>query len=415
MAIDLQIETGAHHLAFAGTEPVIFHCHHYNAVLQQSIEDAGAILDTATLLRDGAASPAYSQMSRLFDGQPFAERLAFAAGYFARSGFGLLDLSAPSVSGGTVRLKNSHYALGFNSRKDTGQRTRPACYFAAGYIEAVLAAAFDIALGSYEVTESQCAALGAADCRFEVKRAGGLASRPPALGKGRVPDPVPARPTFTTSVDEAAILTALAGLPMQGNEEGVIPAFGVYLTRHYANYCNYISYEFERRICERNPRLEGAAHSVLAEAGHVCAFNTFGGIMSSPEWDGLIRPMIKTRTDWVYGITSCINALGWGRWTVLEVADQGRLVMRVDGSYESNYYLAAYGKSSKPQCHFVRGAVAGIMNLLYAGDITSRPALDAEYYDKLFSGPESYRGREILCRSRGDAHCEFEVENVSYR
>ena len=36
---------------------------------------------------------------------------------------------------------------------------------------------------------------------------------------------------------------------------------------------------------------------LFLEAGHVCAFNTFGGIMESAEWYGLIMPMIKNKED----------------------------------------------------------------------------------------------------------------------
>ncbi|NQZ20173.1 MAG: hypothetical protein HRT44_13090, partial [Bdellovibrionales bacterium] len=89
------------------------------------------------------------------------------------------------------------------------------------------------------------------------------------------------------NVDYDGILNAVAGLPLMGNEEGLIPAFGVVLTRH-ANYYNRISFEFikamEKQFGEQG---RDAAEPLLIEAGHQCAFNTFGGIMTSAEWDGL--------------------------------------------------------------------------------------------------------------------------------
>ncbi len=60
------------------------------------------------------------------------------------------------------------------------------------------------------------------------------------------------------------------------------------------------------------------AAELFIEAGHACAFNTFGGIMTSAEWDALVLPMLKTREDWVFGMVGCVNALGWGTWKVLE-------------------------------------------------------------------------------------------------
>src|SRR5262249_24932462 len=121
----------------------------------------------------------------------------------------------------------------------------------------------------------------------------------------------PARSAQTT-VDEDAIVGAVAGLPLDGNEEGAIPAFGGYLTRHYAKYYNLISFEFERLFRQKSGEEGGeAATTLLTEAGHVCAFHTYGGIMKSAEWYGLIVPMIKSKEDWIHGMVAVVNALGW--------------------------------------------------------------------------------------------------------
>lgn len=415
MSIELSNETGVHHLDLVGGEPAIFHCHHYNVVLQQSIEDAGSALPTADILKDGGTIVTHAQLAPAFAGQPADACLAFATEHFGKCGFGRLDLSGLTADGGRVELTNSHYALGFRARNVYGERRTAADFFACGFIEGVAAAAFGAPAGAYVAREVESAlATGGDTTTIEVETVAQPRPLPPSPGMGQVPDPMPARPAFDTPVDEAKILAALATLPLQGNEEGLIPAFGVYLARHYANYYNYISYEFIHRLSESNPELAEAGRHVLIEAGHVCAFNTFGGIMESPEWDGLIKPMIKDRTDWIYGITSCINALGWGRWTVREIVPNERLVMRVDAPYEANYYLQVHGRSDVPRCYFLQGAVAGIMNLLYTGDITSKPTLDHEYYDKLFSGPESFRGRQTLCPTKGDAYCEIVVERERY-
>lgn len=413
MAITLERRSTPEHLNLVGGEPEIFHCHHYNTVLQQSIEDAGAAMDTTELLRDGAAIVAHAQLSTASKAASPADRRALASEHFRLSGFGLADLAGLSATGGKATVANSHYALGFQSRKMA--RKAPVCSFAAGYMEGYASAAFEKPLGSYKVRETQCAAVsGGKTCTFELEVLPRPRALKPSVGAGSVPRPFPARQAIATSVDEPKILGALATIPFLGNEEGLIPAFGLYLTRHYANYYNYISYEFERRLVESHKHLANAAREVLTEAGHVCAFNTFGGIMESPEWAGLIEPMCQKRTDWVSGIVACVNAFGWGRWTVQDVSEE-RLVVRVDGSYESNYFLAAYGKGTQGHCYLAAGGTAGIMNLLYVGDITTKPVLDLAFYEKLFSGPRSFRATETKCRSKGDAWCEFVAERKTYR
>ena len=44
------------------------------------------------------------------------------------------------------------------------------------------------------------------------------------------------------------------------------------------------------------------AAQLLREAGHVCAYNTFGGVMQSTEWNAMIKPMIQKKEDWIHGI-----------------------------------------------------------------------------------------------------------------
>ena len=62
----------------------------------------------------------------------------------------------------------------------------------------------------------------------------------------------------------------------------------------------------------------------------------------------------------------------------------------------------------------VLATFAGIMNLIYVGNIMSKPVLDLAFYETLFSGPESFRATETLCRSKGDPHCEVVAERRSF-
>lgn len=388
-----------------GTEPLIFHCNHYNLTLQQAIEDAGRWVDAPVLLRDGAEIAAFAMLSDLGEGVVSA-RMELAQEQFRLQGFGLLDASGVSASGGKASVRNSHYGLAEKNRP--GERTTPTCFFAAGYVAAAAACAHGLPSGSFDVRETQCVVLGADHCVFDVVACDAPRQLPPSVGVGELLSDLPERTPRDTNVDEAAIIAAVSSLPLSGNEEGLTPAFGVYLTRHFANYYNHISYEMERSLAGHD--LVDSARAILIEAGHVCAFNTFGGIMKSPEWDAVVRPMIQGRTDWVDGMIAIVNALGWGRWSVEELVEHERLVVRVDSSYESNYFLGRFGAGTESRCYLCQGGVAGLMNLLYVGDITTGPELTSEYYARLFSSPESFVATETKCRSKGDDHCEFVAE-----
>jgi hypothetical protein len=305
-------------------------------------------------------------------------------------------------------VKDGHYAAGWTSK--FGRSSEPVCFFPAGFIEA---AARRVHGTAFTVTETACAAAGHAVCTFELKP-GGRDPVPASAGMGRLTPFIDrtaqgSRP----NVDEAAIIQACGGLPLAGNADGRIEAFGVSLTRHYANYYNLISYRFDREMeALAGEAAAEAARLLLVEAGQVCAFHTFGGIMESAEWEGLIKPMLRNTEDWVYGMLSVVNALGWGRWSVAALEPGRRLELVVDGSYESNGYLAAFGTSTRPRCYLATGGTSGLMNLIYQADIMSRPALTPALYERTFRDGSLFLSREVECRSMGAKACRFVAERL---
>jgi hypothetical protein len=213
-------------------------------------------------------------------------------------------------------------------------------------------------------------------------------------------------------VDERAILEAVASLPLAGNEEGLIPAFGLHLTHHPADHYNRISFGLLGAFAREHSDLAEDAIALLVEAGHVCSFHTFGGVMSSVEWDAVVRPMLSTREDWVFGMVAVMNALGWGEYRVTSLEPGERLVLELTSSYEAAGHLESYGKAESPRCFLARGGAAGLMNLIYQGDILARPALTEAHYIEVFGHPRSFRAKETRCLATGDDRCEIVAERM---
>lgn len=207
------------------------------------------------------------------------------------------------------------------------------------------------------------------------------------------------------AIDEARVVEAIAGLGIRGNEEGLIPAFGLFLTQHSADYYNRISFAMAREL--EGSGLEEDARALLVEAGHVCAFNTFGGIMLSAEWDAVVAPMIESREDWLRGMVAIVNAFGWGRWRVEELRPGELLRVSIDDAYECSGWVRDYPLGKAARCYLATGGVAGLMNLLYVGDITARPTLSEDYYRALFRDGRCFEAEETACLARGDARCEL--------
>ncbi|MFQ5452584.1 MAG: hypothetical protein ACE5D6_00150, partial [Candidatus Zixiibacteriota bacterium] len=310
-------------------------------------------------------------------------------------------------NGGKTTTRSSHYSMAWKTKYEISKK--PVCHFACGWLSGTLAAIYDAPIDTFDVEETNCSALeNSNECSFNVRRRDINWTTFKSVGVGKLnnhhPQPIP-----ENHVDYEGVFQAVTSMDISGNEKGEIPIFGVYLTRMYANYYNRISFEFLRQFCDKFD-LEGReiATSLLVEAGHVCAFNTFGGIMISPEWDALIKPNLKTKEDWVHGITAVVNALGWGRWQVTKVCEkEAEFVLHDD--YESVGYGAMYGKSEFPVSFLAEGAVAGVMDLIYLGEIQKKPEFTQKFYNKLFKGENSYKVESLSSQAMGDKITSFKV------
>ncbi|RME91775.1 MAG: hypothetical protein D6767_04505 [Candidatus Hydrogenedentota bacterium] len=394
-------------------EPLVFHCNHYNLFLQRTIEDTGEYIDAETILVDGAVSCTYSMLNRLFEKNPKYRdpkiRLEIASAIYSQLGFGLLPIHELTEDGGVVHTKITHYSYGW--LKKWGKRDKPVDYFTRGYLIAALAQAYFLPPGAFSCKQTKCLSMGDEQNEFVLERTSIIKPYPLSPGKGVTINTADFSKRIDTNVNEEEITEAVRGMPLIGNEDGLIPAFGVFLTRHFANYYNYISYEMANQVTEKTGEPE-LARDLLVEAGHVCGFNTFGGIMKSDEWYGLVEPQCKTREDWASGIVAVINALGWGYWSILELEPGKKMLMQVDGSYESNGYLAVYGQAKNANSYLATGVTSALMNLLYHGDITEKPELTEKFYEKLFQSEDSFVAYQIASRAMGEKTDEITAKRL---
>lgn len=403
-----KLVSSPHGRTLLGGEPHVFHCNYYNYFLQKTL-----LLDETLGMQSVIQDAAYASVRAGLQGAAHElglsrpeERRELAEGVFSELGFGMVGLVDVGEGAWEARLPVSHY--GRCLRLASGAEFAAAqSHFDAGYV----AAAADFVGGARGGTSSAeivaCQSLGAPEGRVRVvPRSGAQPLSSPGQGahSGHALPP----PNSATNVDEGAILAALADLDFAGNEEGLIPRFNVMLTNHYANFYNRISFEFTRRM-EGTGLLE-AAEGLLVEAGFRCAFHTFGGIMTSPEWDAVVRPQCETTEDWVHGMVACTNTLGWGIYRVHELVAGERLVVRVYDDYESSGHLAMYGRAKRPVSHLVAGVMAGLMNLVYVGDIEKRKRVDNLDYEAIFESTSRFSVRHTRSFACGDPFTEVVVE-----
>ncbi|HAS40526.1 MAG TPA: hypothetical protein DCS93_08605 [Microscillaceae bacterium] len=394
----------------AAGEPGIFHCHHYNCYLQAVLLDTKDYLpNIEQVLVDSAQEVAYSQFQAFFQNTPDLDiqgRKHTVTDYFRFAGFGQIDLDRVDNKGGTVTTNSEHYGVSWKLK--FGKSNQPISFFTTGFLAGATEAIYGLALGTLNAVQESCLAMGDKYSQFTLSISNSdreLTASPQegVFQTGNLPQPT------NTSIDYEAIREALIHMPIEGAANGLIDSFGVLLTRHYANYYCNISYRF-LNLFMKSMGTEGLniATSLLIEGGRVCAFNTFGGVMQSNEWNALIKPMIKTREDWIHGIIVVVNALGWGIWQVEDLDPGKRILVKIQSGYESNAYLKKFGPSSLPISFLAAGGVAGLMNLVYALNLPERApiTLDEAVYKKISLGNDYFVPTQIKCRAMG---AEFDL------
>ena len=386
-ALDYREDEHRRHIA--GAE-VIIHCHHYNSRLQNVIEGASSV-DGKAIITSAAEAVMREQLAVVLRGvEDDATRWQLASGLYAQLGFGVLDFG--QVGQDLVSASSSHFVEGWSagfSRVD-----RPVCSFTEGYVQAAVAA---VSGDVVTATETRCLMQGADRCEFRIDRS---RQTPMATNDKVVVDFTPQaidRPNTTSNIDEDAIVSAVVGMPIYGNEEGLIPAFGVYLANTPADFYNQICIRF---IEAMNAVGHGrSATRLLLFAGETCAMNTFRGIMHSPEWDALIAPMIKEQADELFALVALSNGFGWGNWFIADHEPRESLLMRSLNGYEALGYRQYRGQCASGQCLMLTGVSAGMMELIYGeGAIEERFG--------------TYYSEEDECIASGEHRCDFQVEAV---
>jgi predicted hydrocarbon binding protein len=382
--------------------PRVLHSHDYSAALLRSLLETDRI-DAAGIVENAAAELAFEGLSEHGGG---AAALEAAAELFRESGLGVLDLSGVGEDGGEAVVVGSHFAGAWRLRY--GSAGHPVCAMPAGFVSGSLAAAFG---RHYQVVEVACAAQDRPVCRF---RATPTDEPPRAAAEVLLGAPLSLPPASAPAVDEEAIVAALLGTAPGADSEGRILALGGSITRLWADYYTRVCYRFEREV----PRVLGAKFGnlpslVLTEAGHSYAFHTFGRLLSSEEWAARVAPLLSSREEWFHAAVAVVNVLGWGTWRVTALVPGERASVRVHDSYEALGLRRQTERSGAPRCYLARGTLAALMNLLYVGDPTTRPTLDASYYNRLFRSPLSFRAVETRCRSMDDPYCELIANPLS--
>ncbi|KIM13152.1 MAG: hypothetical protein KU38_00325 [Sulfurovum sp. FS08-3] len=395
-----------HNYLEIGGEAMIFHCHHYITNLQRTILDAEYI-ESSRFLIGSAADSLYYQLSNLCKGLSVDESKKMAQDIYKCFGYGLIDLSSMDESGCTLTTTKSFFSKTWEMK--FGRSKKPVDYYTSGFLAAAYAVIYNKELKNIQAMQTTCMACGdetnthiikLGECNFDIY--------PPK-------QPVRFKDVPKLKIDwehEQTITNAFLGAhaTMVGNEIGLIPAFGVYLVRNQSDYVNRLQFEFVHQMRqvagEYGTTLAG---ELLMEAGYACGFFTYGGIMTSPEWEGAVKPYLKTKEDWIKALASLVNTMGWGYHTAIELSQQ-KAVFRNYNDFEDLSYMRMYGNSEYPVHWANSGGFTGLMQLVYNTDLVHGKKIETEEgFRAMRRSKEGYKTKMTKGISCGDDFLEVEV------
>lgn len=379
---------GAHRRVI-GSHEVAIHCHHYSARLQRTLESSHQVPGKQFFLQ--AAECVFADyLPHFFQAEDTPrQRWQIAETLYARLGYGRLHLD--TIEQGIATATSSHFVEGWQA--GFGERVEPMCLFTKGYLQGVIHA---VTGNTVYVHEDSCKIFGHPHCVFHIdaQRVEPLAHYP----KHPVDfTPQSRQHQVFSNLDEAKIIQTFAEMPIYGNDLGLIPIFGVYLSHTPVDFFNLVNILFIEAMRQKN--LINAAKRLLVDTAENCAVNTFGGFMNSLEWQQLIVPQIKDAQDPLFGIIALINALGWGNLRVVALTPGETLVLESLNGYEALGFKAYRDLSPQPQCFMMVGVAAGIMELLYS---------EGTYQERF----GTFSAQETQCIACGADSCIFEVRRL---
>jgi len=166
------------------------------------------------------------------------------------------------------------------------------------------------------------------------------------------------------AIDRKKVIAEMSKVKVLGNDEGMIPAFGVYVQQLPGEFWN----GFARRIINTVPEdLIETAEGLLVKSAHECGYHTGYGIITSDEFNTIVGPMIENAPeDILHGAFAVFTAWGWAQSEVVELVAGEKMVIRAYDYYESDVMLC--GKTERPSAYMIRGVCGAFMDLAYGGE-----------------------------------------------
>ena len=196
------------------------------------------------------------------------------------------------------------------------------------------------------------------------------------------------------AIDRNKIIEQMSNIEILPDAKGIIEGYNVLVNQLPSAFWNSFS---ERLTSKVSGELLEANEYLLYNAGHECGYHTGYGIITSDEWNAVVKPMIeRVPEDILYGAYAVFTAWGWADSEIIELVPGVKMVIRAYDYYESD--IIKYGASNKMSAYMIAGVSAAFMELAYAGA-----------YDPKGAPIGTFTCKQVLGKECGDSYGEFVV------
>lgn len=163
------------------------------------------------------------------------------------------------------------------------------------------------------------------------------------------------------AIDREKIINEMSTVRLRGDNEGLIPAMGVWVQQLPTDFWNRFAAKMLTSVKPSNvPKVEQGLYFAAKE----CGYHTGHGIITSDEWNRVVSPMIENAPeDVLHGAYAVFTAWGWANAEIVELVPAERMVVRALHYYESqgaNEY-----RINRPFAYMISGVCAAFMSLAY--------------------------------------------------
>lgn len=153
------------------------------------------------------------------------------------------------------------------------------------------------------------------------------------------------------------VVKELAEINVQGNEEGLIPAFNVYVNQLPAKFWTTFA---ERMLRATPPERHAEVDAALVNCAHECGYHTGYGIINSEEFKAVVMPMVtEGAVDVLRGAFAVFTAWGWAKSGIVQIKEGEKMVIRATDYYEAD------GHPGHKRAFMIRGVSAAFFELAY--------------------------------------------------